>query len=66
MVANWNLLGSVGDLYCFSNTHSMPVTHEIITFQDICRDKIPKDFTSIKDTYYAALTCSSPWIIDCL
>ena len=25
MLANWNLLGSVGDLYCFSNTHSMLV-----------------------------------------
>ena len=25
MVANWNLLGSVGDLYCFSNTHSILV-----------------------------------------
>ena len=26
-----------------------------MTFQDICIDKIPKYFTSIKDTYYAAL-----------
>ena len=26
------------------------ITHEIITFQDICMNKIPKDFTSIKDT----------------
>ena len=24
-------------------------------------DKIPKDFTSTKDTYYAALICSTPW-----
>ena len=32
------------------------MTHEIITFQAICMDKILKDFTSIKDTYYAALT----------
>ena len=31
------------------------ITHEIITFQDICMDKLPKDFTSTKDTYYAAL-----------
>ena len=31
------------------------IKHEIITFQDIFMDKIPKDFMSIKDTYYAAL-----------
>ena len=24
-------------------------------FQDICMDKLPTDFTSTKDTYYAAL-----------
>ena len=28
----------------------------MITFQDIYMDKLPKDFTSTKDTYYAALT----------
>ena len=36
-------------------TFNVVITHEIITLQDICMDKIPKDFTSIKDTYYAAL-----------
>ena len=29
--------------------------HEIIAFQDISIDEIPNNFTSIKDTYYAAL-----------
>ena len=29
MAADFNLLGSVGDLYCFSNTHSMPVNQAI-------------------------------------
>ena len=40
-------------MYLF--TFNVVITHEIITFQDICMDKIPKDFTSTKDTYYAAL-----------
>ena len=39
----------------YTFTFNVVITHEIITFQDICMDKIPKDFTSIKDTYYAAL-----------
>ena len=39
----------------YSFTFNVVITHEIITFQDICIDKIPKYFTSIKDTYYAAL-----------
>ena len=41
----------------FSFTFTVLITHEIITFQDICMDKIPQDFTSIKDTFYAALKC---------
>ena len=40
----------------YSFTFTVVITHEIITFQAICMDKIPKDFKSIKDTYYAALT----------
>ena len=44
-------------LYLF--TFNIVITHEIITFQEMCMDKIPKDFTSIKDTYYAALTYSN-------
>ena len=36
-------------------TFTVVITHEIITFQAICMDKIPKDFTSIKDTNYAPL-----------
>ena len=39
----------------YSFTFNVVITHEIITFQDIFMDKIPKDFTSIKDTNYAAL-----------
>ena len=40
----------------YTFTFNVVITHEmIITFQDICMDKIPKDFMSIKDTYYAAL-----------
>ena len=39
----------------YSFTFNVVITHEIITFQDICIDEIPKYFTSIKDTYYAAL-----------
>ena len=39
----------------YSFTFNVVITHEIITFQDICMYKIPKDFTSTKDTYYAAL-----------
>ena len=31
------------------------ITHEMISFQYICMDKISKDFTSIKDTNYVAL-----------
>ena len=38
----------------YSFTFTVVITHEIITSQAICMDKIPKDFTSIKDTYYAA------------
>ena len=40
----------------YSFTFNVVITHEIITFQDICMYKIPKDFTSTKDTYYAALS----------
>ena len=40
----------------YSFTFNVVITHEIITFQDICIDEIPKYFKSIKDTYYAALT----------
>ena len=36
-------------------TFNVVITHEIITFQDICIDEIPKYFTSIKCTFYAAL-----------
>ena len=36
----------------YSFTFTVVITHEIITFQADCMDKIPKDFTSIKDTYY--------------
>ena len=32
MVADLNLLGSVGDLYCFSNTLSMLVLNFVIEF----------------------------------
>ena len=39
----------------YSFTFNVVITHEILTFQNICIDEIPKDFTSIKDTYYAAL-----------
>ena len=39
----------------YTFTFNVVITHEIITFQDICMDKIPKDSMSIKDTYYAAL-----------
>ena len=39
-----------------SFTFTIVITHEIITFQDICMDKIPEDFTSIKDTYCGALS----------
>ena len=39
----------------YSFTFTVVITHEIIIFQAICIDKIPKDFTPIKDTYYAAL-----------
>ena len=39
----------------YSFTFNVVITHEIITFQDICFDEIPKYFKSIKDTYYAAL-----------
>ena len=35
------------------------ITHEIITFKDICMDKIPKNSKSTKDTYYAALKVHS-------
>ena len=40
-------------LYLF--TFNVVISHEIITFKDICMDKLLKDFTSTKDTYYAAL-----------
>ena len=30
----------------------------------MCMDEIPKDFTSIKDTYYAALTLTSTLTAD--
>ena len=40
----------------YSFTFNVVITHEIITFQDIWIDEIPNDFTSIKDTYYTALT----------
>ena len=40
----------------YSFTFNVVITHEIITFQDICIDEIPKYFTSIKDIYYAALS----------
>ena len=39
------------------------MTLEIITFQDICMDKLPKDSTSIKDTCYAALKDGKKTII---
>ena len=39
----------------YSFTFNVVITYEIITFQDICIDEIPKYFKSIKDTYYAAL-----------
>ena len=39
----------------YSFTLNVVIKHEIITFKDICIDEIPKYFTSIKDTYYAAL-----------
>ena len=39
----------------YSFTFNVVITHEIKTFKDICIDEIPKYFTSIKDTYYAAL-----------
>ena len=32
------------------------------TFQDSCIDEIPKYFTSIKDTYYAALNAGGDHI----
>ena len=32
----------------YSFTFNVVITHEIITFQDICIDRIPKYFTSIK------------------
>ena len=37
-------------------TFNVVITYEIITFQYIFMDKIQKDFMSIKDTNYAALT----------
>ena len=42
----------------YSFTFNVVITHEIITFQDVCIDEIPKYFTSIKDTNYAALIWS--------
>ena len=39
----------------YSFTFTVVITHKIITFQAICMDKIPKDFTSMKDTDSAAL-----------
>ena len=39
----------------YTFTFNVVITHEIITFQDIYMDKIPKDSMCIKDTYYAAL-----------
>ena len=39
----------------YTFTFNVVITHEIITFQDICMGKMLKDFSSIKDTYYAAL-----------
>ena len=42
MVADLNLLGSVGDLYCFSNTHSMLVYYAFILLP-ICRHHIIRD-----------------------
>ena len=36
-------------------TFNVVITHEIIPFKDICMDKIPKDFTSVKDTYAALM-----------
>ena len=43
----------------YTFTFNVLITHEIITFQDICMDNIPKDFMSIKDTYCAALSLDS-------
>ena len=42
----------------YSFTFNVVISHGIITFQDIWIDEIPKYLTSIKDTYYAALTAS--------
>ena len=36
-------------------TFNVVITHGVITFQDIFIEKIPKDFTSMKDTYHATL-----------
>ena len=50
------LIRSKSPFLWYSFFFNVVVTHEIITFQDICIDEIPKDFTSIKDPYYTALT----------
>ena len=50
------LIGNKSLYFWYSFTFNVVITHEIITFKDICIDEIPKYFTSIKDTYYAALT----------
>ena len=40
----------------YSFNFTVVISHLTITFHAICMDKILKDFTSLKDTYYAALT----------
>ena len=53
MVADLNLLGSVGDLYCFSNTLSMLVIKSGISLRQVlCCDQ---ELTGNKERWYSGL-----------